>query len=135
MSVFDYTRRKSHSVNIGGIPLGSDFQVRLQSMTSTSTMDTSASVEQCKRIADAGASYVRLTAQGVREASNMGIIRQQLRDAGYSIPLVADIHFNPKAAFEAAQQVEKCALTPETLLTRDAPLNNYPTPTRNMHRR
>ena len=95
MSVFDYTRRKTHSVNIGGIPLGSDFQVRLQSMTSTSTMDTSASVEQCKRIADAGASYVRLTAQGVREASNMGIIRQQLRDAGYSIPLVADIHINP----------------------------------------
>lgn len=112
MSVFDYTRRKSHSVNIGGIPLGSDFQVRLQSMTSTSTMDTSASVEQCKRIADAGASYVRLTAQGVREASNMGIIRQQLREAGYSIPLVADIHFNPKAAFEAAQQVEKVRINP-----------------------
>lgn len=112
MSVFDYTRRKSHSVNIGGIPLGSDFPVRLQSMTSTSTMDTTASVEQCKRIADAGASYVRLTAQGVREASNMGIIRQQLRDAGYSIPLVADIHFNPKAAFEAAQQVEKVRINP-----------------------
>lgn len=112
MSVFDYRRRHAHSVNVGGIPLGSDYPIRLQSMTSTSTMDTEASVEQCKRIAEAGASYVRLTAQGVREAENIGRIGEELRRQGVNIPLVADIHFNPKAATAAATVVQKVRINP-----------------------
>ncbi len=112
MSVFDYRRRIAHSVNIGGIPLGSEYPIRLQSMTSTSTMDTEASVAQCKRIALAGASYVRLTAQGVREAENIGRIGEELRSQGINIPLVADIHFNPKAAFAAATVVQKVRINP-----------------------
>ena len=112
MSVFDYRRRPAHSVNVGGIPLGSDYPIRLQSMTSTSTMDTEASVEQCKRIAEAGASYVRLTAQGVREAENIGRIGEELRRQGVNIPLVADIHFNPKAATAAATVVQKVRINP-----------------------
>lgn len=112
MSVFDYRRRPAHSVNVGGIPLGSDYPIRLQSMTSTSTMDTEASVEQCKRIAEAGASYVRLTAQGVREAENIGRIGEELRRQGVNIQLVADIHFNPKAATAAATVVQKVRINP-----------------------
>lgn len=107
-----YVRRSTTRVNIGNTPLGSDFPVRVQSMTSTSTMDTEASVAQCRRIADAGADYVRLTAQGVREANNIGIIRSRLREQGYTVPLVADIHFNPKAAFAAAALTDKVRINP-----------------------
>ncbi len=108
----NYSRRKTSTVNIGGIKLGSDFPIRLQSMTSTSTMDTDASIDQCKKICDAGADIVRLTAQGVREAENIGVIRSQLRKAGYNTPLVADIHFNPRAAFAAAQVTDKVRINP-----------------------
>lgn len=108
----NYSRRKTSTVNIGGIKLGSDYPIRLQSMTSTSTMDTDGSVAQCKRICDAGADIVRLTAQGVREAENIGNIRGILHDANYSTPLVADIHFNPKAAFAAAQVTDKVRINP-----------------------
>lgn len=112
MSVFDYQRRLSREVNIGGVPLGGSNPVRVQSMTNTSTMDTDGSVAQCKRIADAGAHYVRLTAQGVREAENIGIIRNRLREEGYTVPLVADIHFNPRAAFAAAEVTDKVRINP-----------------------
>ncbi len=112
MSVFDYKRRTTTAVNIGNTPLGADYPIRLQSMTSTSTMDTEASVAQCKRIIEAGADYVRLTTQGVREATNIGEIRRQLRNEGYTTPLVADIHFNPRAAEVAATQVEKVRINP-----------------------
>ena len=109
MDSFNYIRRKSSAVEIGNIPLGGDNPIRIQSMTSTSTLDTEGSVAQCKRIFDAGADYVRLTAQGVREAENIGVIRQRLHDDGYTKPLVADIHFNPKAAFAAAVTTDKVA--------------------------
>ncbi|MCM1518948.1 MAG: (E)-4-hydroxy-3-methylbut-2-enyl-diphosphate synthase [Pseudoflavonifractor sp.] len=112
MGDFDYRRRRSREVTIGGVPLGGSNPIRLQSMTSTSTLDTEGSVAQCLRIADAGADYVRLTAQGVREADNMGVIRSRLRQDGYDIPLVADIHFNPRAAFAAAAQVDKVRINP-----------------------
>ena len=81
-------------------------------MTSTSTLDTEASVAQCKRIFDAGADLVRLTAQGVREAENIGVIRSRLHADGYCKPLVADIHFNPKAAFAAAMTADKVRINP-----------------------
>lgn len=112
MSVFDYRRRPTHEVKVGDVMLGGDNPVRLQSMTNTSTMDTEGSVAQTKRIADAGADIVRLTAQGVREAENIGKIRASLRREGYTTPLVADIHFNPKAAFEAARQTDKVRINP-----------------------
>ena len=108
----NYQRRKTIKVNVGGVPLGSDYPIRLQSMTNTSTMDTEGSVAQCRRIADAGADYVRLTAQGVREAHNIGEIRKILRQEGYDVPLVADIHFNPKAAFAAAEVTDKVRINP-----------------------
>ena len=105
-------RRRSRAVNVGGVPLGGDNPIRLQSMTNTSTVDTEASVAQCRRIADAGADYVRLTAQGVREAENIGVIRSALREQGCNVPLVADIHFNPKAAFAAAEVTDKVRINP-----------------------
>ena len=112
MSGYNYTRRKSRQVNVGGVKLGAHNPVRVQSMTSTSTMDTEASVAQIKRIVDAGGEIVRLTAQGVREASNLAAISDRLRGEGIGVPLVADIHFNPKAAFEAARHVEKVRINP-----------------------
>lgn len=81
-------------------------------MASTPTLDTEASVAQALRIAHAGAELVRFTAQGVREAENLGEIRRRLRERGVEVPLVADIHFNPRAAFEAAGRVEKVRINP-----------------------
>lgn len=105
-------RRKTIQVKVGNTTIGGDAPIRLQSMTNTSTLDTDASVAQCEAIAQAGADIVRLTAQGVAQAKNMGEIRRRLRDKGVDIPLVADIHFNPAAAFEAAVQVEKVRINP-----------------------
>ena len=112
MNHFNYHRRKTVTVNIGNTPLGSEFPIRVQSMTNTSTNDIEASVEQILRIADAGAHYVRLTTQGVREAENLGIIRKQVRERGCEVPLVADIHFNPRAAMAAAQVTDKVRINP-----------------------
>lgn len=86
--------------------------MRLQSMNNTSTNDIAASADQAERIAAAGADIDRLTAQGEREAHSMGEIRRELRRRGCGIPLVADIHFNPKAAFAAATEVEKVRINP-----------------------
>jgi (E)-4-hydroxy-3-methylbut-2-enyl-diphosphate synthase len=110
--LFRYNRRITTQVRIGKIPLGGDNPIRIQSMTNTSTMDTAGSVAQSKRIIDAGADYVRLTAQGVREAENLANIREALHVDGYDTPLVADIHFNPKAADAAALTVEKVRINP-----------------------
>ncbi len=112
MSIFNYRRRHTVSVNVGGTPMGSDHPVRVQSMTNTSTDDIEASVAQCRRLADAGAEYVRLTAQGVREAESIGQIRAKLRCQGCTVPLVADIHFNQRAAFAAAQVTDKVRINP-----------------------
>ncbi len=81
-------------------------------MTNTDTLDTQASVAQCIRIIEAGADFVRLTAQGVREAENLANIRKELRKAGFNTPLIADIHFNPAAAETAARIVEKVRINP-----------------------
>ena len=112
MNNFNYRRRKTATVNIGDTPLGSEFPIRVQSMTNTSTNDIEASVEQIMCIANAGAHYVRLTTQGVREVQNLGIIRQQVRQRGCDVPLVADIHFNPRAAMAAAQVTDKVRINP-----------------------
>src|SRR4030042_5100644 len=106
---FFYT---STPILIGSIPLGGTYPVRIQSMTSTNTLDTRASVAQCIRIIEAGADFVRLTAQGVREAQNLENIKKELHKAGFNTPLIADIHFNPAAAETAAKIVEKIRINP-----------------------
>ena len=111
-SPLTYRRRKASEVKIGNVNIGGENPIALQSMTSTSTMDTDGSVAQAARIIDAGGRIVRLTAQGVREAANLANIRRELSARGYSAPLVADIHFNPKAAEEAALHVEKVRINP-----------------------
>ncbi|MDR0845719.1 MAG: flavodoxin-dependent (E)-4-hydroxy-3-methylbut-2-enyl-diphosphate synthase, partial [Tannerella sp.] len=107
-----FQRRRSSVVHIGNTPLGGSNPVRIQSMANVSTMDTEAAVQQAIRMVEAGAEYVRFTAQGEREALNLGEIRRQLSAQGYDTPLVADIHFNPKAADEAAIWVEKVRINP-----------------------
>ena len=92
--------------------MGGDAPVRIQSMTNTDTMDTFATVEQCKRLADVGCEIVRITAQNVKEAENLANIKSSLIQQGYTVPLVADIHFQPKAAEIAATIVEKIRINP-----------------------
>ena len=112
MNPFNYHRRHTVSVNVGGISMGSEWPVRVQSMTNTSTDDIEASAAQCQRIAYAGSDYVRLTAQGVKQARNIGLISQTLRDRGCDIPLIADIHFRPEAALAAAEVCEGVRINP-----------------------
>ena len=110
--IFNYNRRETDEVTIGSILLGSNQPIRVQSMTNTSTLDTDASVIQCEELILAGAELVRLTTQGVREAQNLALIRHKVREKGYTTPLVADVHFNPKVAEEAARIVEKVRINP-----------------------
>ena len=107
-----YIRRKSHEITVGNIRLGGENPIRVQSMTNTSTMDTEASVAQILRIAEAGGELVRLTTQGTREAENMELISKAVRQAGCSVPLVADVHFNPNVADVAARYCEKVRINP-----------------------
>ena len=107
-----YSRLKSHEITVGNLCLGGENPIRVQSMTNTSTMDTEASVAQILRIAEAGGELVRLTTQGTREAENMDVISQAVRQAGCSVPLVADVHFNPNVADVAAHYCEKVRINP-----------------------
>ena len=109
-------RRHTSVVTIGNTPLGGTNPVRIQSMADVSTMDTDAAVAQALRMAEAGAEYIRFTAQGEREAHNLGLIRSKLREKGCETPLVADIHFNPKAAEVAAVHVEKVRINPDNYI-------------------
>lgn len=112
MDLFNYSRRETSEVNIGAVPLGGPNPIRIQSMTNTSTQDTEACIEQAKRIVDAGGEYVRLTTQGIKEAENLMNINVGLRSQDYMVPLVADVHFNPKVADVAAQYAEKVRINP-----------------------
>lgn len=112
MDLFNYSRRETSEVNIGATPMGGNNPIRVQSMTNTSTQDTEACVIQAKRIVDAGGEYVRLTTQGIKEAENLMNINIGLRSAGYMVPLVADVHFNPKVADVAAHYAEKVRINP-----------------------
>jgi len=103
---------RSEVIKIGSLTMGGDLPVRVQSMTSTDTLDTAGSVSQCIRIIEAGGELVRLTAQGVREAENLSNIKRELRKAGFDTPICADIHFNPAAAEVAARMVEKVRINP-----------------------
>jgi (E)-4-hydroxy-3-methylbut-2-enyl-diphosphate synthase len=107
-----YSRRKSLEVTIGDIPMGGNIPIRIQSMTTVDTMDTLGSVEQVIRMVEAGCEYVRITAPSMKEAENLEVIKKELRKRGYSVPLVADIHFTPNAAELAARIVEKVRVNP-----------------------
>ena len=107
-----YQRRRTTDVNVGGLMIGSKFPIRVQSMANTSTMDTEGSVDQAKRIVEAGGEIVRFTTQGQREALNMQIISKTLRADGYKVPLVADVHFNAAVADTAATICEKVRINP-----------------------
>lgn len=111
-SLVAYSRRKTREVNIGGIPMGGNNPIRIQSMTTVDTMDTRGSVEQTIRMVEAGCEYVRITAPSIKEAQNLAEIKKELRSRGYSVPLIADIHFTPNAAELAARLVEKVRVNP-----------------------
>ncbi len=111
-SLTAYSRWKTRVVNIGDVPMGGDHPIRLQSMTTTDTLDTKATVEQSIRMIEAGCEYVRITAPSLKEAQNLENIKKELRARGYTAPLVADIHFTPNAAELAARIVEKVRVNP-----------------------
>ena len=112
MDLFNYHRRESSVVHIGALDMGGDNPVRIQSMTTTSTDDTEGSVAQAERIIKAGGELVRLTTQGVKEADNLKNINAGIRRDGFSTPLVADVHFNPRVADVAARYAEKVRINP-----------------------
>jgi (E)-4-hydroxy-3-methylbut-2-enyl-diphosphate synthase len=111
-SLTEYSRFVTREVNIGDVPLGGNNPIRIQSMTTTDTMDTIGTVEQSIRMIEAGCEYVRITAPSIKEAQNLAEIKKQLRQRGYNTPLVADIHFTPNAAEVAARIVEKVRVNP-----------------------
>ncbi len=112
LNQFNYNRRISSVVKIGNLLLGGNQPIRVQSMANTDTNDVENSVAQCLRIVEAGGELVRFTAQGVREAESLKLIRDGIREKGCNVPLVADIHFNANAADVAAKQVEKVRINP-----------------------
>ena len=111
-------RRKTVSVQVGDMMIGSDYPIRTQSMTTVSTLDTDASVDQAIRIINAGGEIVRFTAPNIKEAENLENIKSILRKKGYNAPLVADIHFTPNAAITAAKIVEKVRINPGNYVDR-----------------
>src|SRR2546421_6904372 len=106
-SLTQYSRLQTREVSIGNIPLGGINRIRIQSMTTTDTMNTIATVEQSIRMIEAGCELVRITAPSINEAKNLQNIQNELHARGYKIPLCADIHFTPNAAEAAARIVEK----------------------------
>src|SRR5947209_5934006 len=111
-SPYAYRRRPTRVVMVGNVGIGGEHPIRVQSMTTTDTMDTAGTVAQVRRLVEAGCEIVRITAPTVEDARNLGAIRRELRGAGIRVPLVADIHFNPAAAMEAAEHVEKVRINP-----------------------
>ncbi|BDQ03800.1 MAG: hypothetical protein KatS3mg037_2375 [Ignavibacterium sp.] len=111
-SLTKYSRYKTREVYIGDIPLGGNNPIRIQSMTTTDTMNTEATVAQTIRMVEAGCEYVRITAPSINEARNLENIKKELRKRGYNVPLIADIHFTPNAAELAARIVEKVRINP-----------------------
>lgn len=111
-SLTRYERRLTRVVKIGELPMGGSFPIRVQSMTTTDTMDTQGSVDQCIRMIESGCDYVRITAPSIKQAKNLAKIKQSLREKGYNTPLIADIHFTPNAAEFAARIVEKVRINP-----------------------
>ena len=110
--LFSRHRRSSREVMVGGLGFGGPHPVRVQSMITSDTMDTEACVAQTLRLVEAGCEMVRITAPTVKDAANLATIRRELNRSGCAVPLVADIHFKPEAAMEAAKWVEKVRINP-----------------------
>lgn len=110
--LFSYKRYLTREVFIGDVPMGAHHPIRIQSMTTTDTMDTMATVAQTIRMVEAGCEYVRITAPSIKEANNLAVIKKELLARGCRVPLVADIHFTPNAAEAAARIVEKVRVNP-----------------------
>jgi (E)-4-hydroxy-3-methylbut-2-enyl-diphosphate synthase len=111
-SLTQYSRWLTREVTIGDVPMGAHHPIRIQSMTTVDTMDTIGSIEQTIRMVDAGCEYIRITAPSIKEAKNLEEIKKGLKARGYTVPLVADIHFTPNAAEVAARIVEKVRINP-----------------------
>ena len=111
-SLTEYSRFKTREVFIGDVPLGGSNPIRIQSMTTTNTLDTQATVEQTIRMIESGCEYIRITAPSLNEAKNLETIKNELVRRGYNIPLIADIHFTPNAAEYAARIIEKVRINP-----------------------
>ncbi|OGR99797.1 MAG: hypothetical protein A2V88_14730 [Elusimicrobia bacterium RBG_16_66_12] len=110
--VFSYRRRRTRAVMVGSVGIGGGNPIRVQSMTTTDTLDHEATFRQAARMAEAGCEIVRITAPTVEDARAIGKVKELLVKAGLDVPLVADIHFNPAAAFEAAEFCEKVRINP-----------------------
>lgn len=110
--LFSYSRLQTREVMCGALGIGGDQPIRIQSMTTTNTLDTKATVAQSIRMIEAGAELIRITAPSLNEAQNLAAIKKSIRDAGFHTPLVADIHFTPNAAELAARIVEKVRINP-----------------------
>lgn len=111
-NLFSRSRFVTRTVKVGNIGIGGNNPIRVQSMTTTDTLDTEKSVEQSIRMIEAGCELVRLTAPSIKEAENLGVIKKILNQKGYNQPLVADIHFTPNAAEVAAKIIEKVRVNP-----------------------
>jgi len=107
-----YERQKTWEVNIGGVPVGGDNPIRIQTMTDTDSADTEATVDQLVKVIKAGAHYVRVTAKSTADAENLKNIKTELVARGFETPLIADIHFNPKLAEIAAKSISKVRINP-----------------------
>src|SRR5438477_10057156 len=109
---FSYQRRVSREVRVGNVAVGGDNPIRVQSMITCDTMDTEASIAQTIELAEAGCEIVRITAPTVKDAANLQHVVRGLRERGCDVPIVADIHFKPEAAMEAAKWVDKVRINP-----------------------
>ena len=130
---YAYARRRTREVMVGNVGVGAYNPIRVQSMTTTRTQDVTGTAAQAIALIEAGCEIVRITAPTVQDARAIGESRKIIRAAGFDTPLVADIHFSPEAAMEAANHVEKVRINPGTMLTR-ASLPCSSTPTGSMRR-
>ncbi len=119
-----YERQKTWEVNIGGVPVGGNNPIRIQTMTTCSTKDTDAVVEQLVRLVKAGADYVRVTVKGIYDAENIKNIRKELTDRGFNTPIIGDIHFNPRLADIAAKSISKIRINPGNFYDKRALFKN-----------
>ncbi|NTV99362.1 MAG: flavodoxin-dependent (E)-4-hydroxy-3-methylbut-2-enyl-diphosphate synthase, partial [Chlorobiaceae bacterium] len=116
--MYQYRRRLTREVAFGKIALGGYQPIRVESMTNTHTMDTEATVRQCRKLYEAGCEIIRLTVPAEKDAENLGIIRERLRRDGIDTPLVADIHFSARAAMKAVEFVENIRVNPGNYATK-----------------
>lgn len=121
----EYRREKTVEVDIGGVPMGGQNPIRLQSMTDTDTLDTDATVDQFIRIVKAGADYVRIAVKTTKDAENLKIIKEKIRGMGYKTPIVADVHFNPKIAEISARYVSKVRINPGNFYDKRAQFQQF----------